>query len=362
MKSVKIVVMIVVIFSVTMINQTVAYGQEKSMKVPYHIYHPTGKPYNPKNHPVGKLSISTEIPATLFYDDDNAGEMSSCNQVVIVNSKPGPHILTFRTLSNEYRKKIVVDSGATCYYKLRKDSLVSDSIVHGNLVSAHPQKIANYYIPFVQSFTLQFRPGYAFKTNGSGFDAHIIGAYYFNQKFSLGLGTGYNSYSTHMVWSYINTSGWFDIDNIQTTYFQVCSIPVFVNISLYFVKQRFTPFLSFSGGLSFPVTGSATGSFTGQGPYYLSDANTHYFRIDQMNMGVYFGIDFGCKYTINPMVDMGLSFGFDMNFNTLKGKFYDDPYFQDYVGLLNYTDIRAAFCIRLVVGLNLNEKTIHQAR
>ncbi|MCX6286959.1 MAG: hypothetical protein NTY96_07580 [Bacteroidetes bacterium] len=311
---------------------------------------------------VANLKISTEIPATLYFDKDTSLVMNPDNQVVIFWTSPGPHTLIFRNKSMEVQKKVMIDSGATCYYKLRKDSAISDSVVKGRLVSLHPQTISSYYIPFKEAFTMQFRPGYAFRTNGSGFDGQIIAGYYFNQKFSLGLGTGFNSYSTHMVWTSLYIHDWPDIDQVRTTYFPVSSVPVFLNISLFFAKKRFTPYLSFSGGLSLPVTRSATGNFNSGDTYYGSSATTYYFRIDRMNMGGYIGIDFGCKYYITHMVDMGLSFGFDMNFNSFNVRYYDDPDFQNYVSARTYHDVRAAFCIRLVVGLNFSKETIHPSR
>lgn len=316
---------------------------------------PRSKKYIPS---VSRIKIWTEVPATVFYDKDTAGMMTSLNQAVVERTRPGEHTIVFRTGSGEYRKTFKADSGATHYIMFHGNDSFSDTVVPGRLASFHPQKISNFYIPFRHAFSLQIKPGFAFKSDGSGFDAQVITGYYFHQKISVGIGAGYTRYATHMSWAYMNFFDWSDITKIETTYFMIDCIPLFVNGTFYLSKKQFAPYFSFSAGLNFPLTQTAEGKLTGQEAGYYFQGQ--YFRIEKIAMGGYIGLEFGCKYYLSPLVDLGASAGVELCFNKLTGSFYKDSQYQIYQEPLTYQNDRAAITLRIVCGLNFGKETLRQ--
>ena len=332
-------------------EDTIKKQPVKRLPLSQQIAHPKPRPRIPA---VANLSITTEIPSTLFYDRDTAGVMQLNNKVVIVRTKPGEHTLTFRTKSWKFEKKIIVDSCSVRVFKLMKDTTLSDSVSRRKLLSLHPQKIYNYYIPFKQSVSIQFKPGISFNNANSVFNCKLIAAYYFNQRLSLGLGTGISGYTTKLKWVYFNFFDWSHPNKYETSYFQVSYIPVFVNFTFTFLKKRFTPFLSVDGGLSFPLTTSGTGMFVGDIPYGATYENARYFKVDNIKTGGYAGLELGCKYYISPMVDLGMSLGVELSFNSFTGRYFADAAMLEYVSPLTYHNATAAFCMHLVLGINFS--------
>ena len=333
------------------VQDTIKKHTEKRLPLSQQIAHQRPRPRIPA---VANLSITTELPSTLFYDGDTAGVMQLNNKVEIVHTKPGEHTLTFRTKSWKFEKKIIIDSCSVRVFKLMKDTTLSDSVSRRKLLSLHPQKISNYYIPFKQSVSIQFKPGISFNNANSVFNCKLIAAYYFNQRLSLGLGTGISGYTTKLKWVYFNFFDWSHPTKYETSYFQVTSIPVFVNFTFTFLKKRFTPFLSVDGGLSFPLTTSVTGMFTGDIPYSATNVNARYFKVDNIKTGGYAGLELGCKYYITPMVDLGMSLGVELSFNSFTGRYFTDAAMQEYVSPLTYHNATAAFCMHLVLGVNFS--------
>ena len=332
-------------------EDTLKKHTEKRLPLSQQVAHPKTRPRIP---PVANLSITTEIPLTLFYDRDTAGVMHLNNKVEIVRTKPGEHILTFRTKSWELEKKIIVDSCSVRVFKLMKDSTLTDSVSHRKLLSLHPQKISNYYIPFKQSVSIQFKPGISFNNSSSVFNGKLIAAYYFNQRLSLGLGSGISGYCTKLKWVYFNLFDWTHPNKYETSYFEVSYIPVFLNFTFTFLKKRFTPFLSVDGGLSFPLTTSVTGMFIGDIPYGTITENARYFKVDNIKAGGYAGLELGCKYYISPKVDLGMSLGVELSFNSFTGRYFTDAAMQEYVSPLTYHNTTAAFSMHLVLGVNFS--------
>jgi len=288
-------------------------------------------------HPVGRVKIRTEFPVKLSYDDTSF-RINSLNQVVIKHALTGNHSIVFQSDSVKIIKTISIDPGSACYYKLRKDSTVSDSVRKGRMITRRSQKIIKEYLPFKRALFLQFKPGISFKNAGGGLDAKFMAGFYIMQKLSVGLGCGFTSTFKHFTNTYTRQT--------KSDNFPVSFMPVFANISYSFTKRQFTPFLSVDLGMSLPVTKEANGLYS-DGGY----GNKSYFRIDNMSPGSYLGLRLGLKYFLSPAIDLGGSLGVDLFSLKMTGIIYgpDSQYSQR---PFHDGSTSACFTLNLVMGLN----------
>ena len=294
--------------------------------------------------PVGTLKITTEIPATLSYDADTAIKMTRYHLVVIYKVLAGPHTLAFRNGLMESRKSILVEAGTTGYYKLRKDTTITDSVVPENPELGHKQRIVSRYVPFRHAVSFDLLPGAYFNGRGSGLNTRFEIGYNVNHILKLGMGAGYASYPTRLKQKVY--SWFFEPDGeIVSEDFYFSFIPVYLDLSLNFLNNRTTTYLSFNVGASFPVTQSVSCKATYE--------TTTYLKIDQIKTGVYLGLAVGMKYFFSPVFEGGASIGFNTSINEFNGNYYMDPDHTQYNSPRTGPHATTGFGINLMLGINL---------
>jgi len=302
--------------------------------------------------PIGTLKIRSEIPARFSFDKDTTLALTPYHLITIYKVTVGPHTITFRDSLMERRKTIMVDTGTTGFYTLRKDSTVSDSVSRRNFEKGHKQHIVSWYEPFSHAISFDFLPGASFNGRGIGPDIRFEIGYYFNRVLKLGIGTGYICNTTHLNYS---TMDWFEhTGTFESDNFGFPLIPLYLDLSLNFKSNRNTTFLSFNLGASFPLSKPVNCKSTYNGSTY--ESSTYYLKIDQIRTGFYFGIGTGMKYFFTPFFEGGVAVGFNMSVNTLKGTYYKDPAYTIIQMEHAAPHITTGFGINLMLGFNLDTK------
>jgi len=297
--------------------------------------------------PIGTLKIRTEIPASFSYDKDSTLTLTPYHLVVIYKVPVGPHTLTFRDSLMERRKTIMVDTGTTGYYRLLKDSTISDSVSRGKPELGHKQHIVLRYEPFKHAISFDFLPGAFFNGRGIGPNIRFEIGYNVSRVLKLGIGTGYACYTTHLkytAWEWFVPAGTYESENFGLPF-----IPLYLDIALNFKSNRTTTFLSFNIGASFPMVGSMSCKSTYNG-------STYYLKIDKIKTGLYFGIGAGMKYFFTPFFEGGVSAGFNMSINAVSGDYYNDQAYTEYAYPHAAPHATTGLGINLMFGFNLDTK------
>ena len=311
-----------------------------------------------KVFPFGTLKIRTEIPARFSYDKDTTLTLIPYQLVIIYKVPIGPHTLTFFDSLMERRKTILVDTMTTGYYKLLKDTTISDSVARGKFEPGHKQHFVSRYEPFKHAISFDFLPGAFFNGRGIGPNIRFEIGYNVNRVLKLGIGAGYINYTTHLKYT---SYGWLfvPIGTYESDNFGFSCIPLYLDLSLNFKSNRTTTCLNFNIGASFPLAGSVNckATYNGSGsngtPLQASD---YYLKIDKIQTGLYFGIGAGMKYFFTPFFEGGIAVGFNLSLNTMKGKYCEDQACTKYQMDLLSHHATTGLGINLMFGFNLDTR------
>ncbi|MEI6900955.1 MAG: hypothetical protein WCL00_13845, partial [Bacteroidota bacterium] len=212
---------------------------------------------------------------------------------------------------------------------------------------------------FKSSLSFECLPGISINGQGVGFNGRFQMGFG-SQNLRVGLGTGYLSYSKNVHLDTLKPVGFYviflipEFRHLEYTSdpFNVSFVPIYLNFTWSMIKKRVTPFISVDGGLSFPMKANisvkSTITFHETAPY------NDYLKIDQVKMGAYFGMAFGLKYYVTPMIETGLSCGFDACVNRFTGYYYGDPEHTIKREPNNAVITTAGFLISFKVGINLD--------
>lgn len=261
------------------------------------------------------------------------------------------NIITFQGLRDithqneliEPHNRFLINPEEKGYYTPRTDTTISDSIVIAKQDIKPGQKDSDN-IPQKNWVGFQFRPGISLSGDSAGlrFNGKLLISIYASPKVSIGVGSGYVTYITHLEYTAEHIL-FVPLESSESENFQVSFVPVFLNVTYNLLKKRITPLISFDLGLSIPTKNTISGSYTYHHNFTSTTGN---FKVDNIKTGGYFGFAMGVKYYMNHMFEAGFSLGFDGCLNAYEGKLQnlmkDNSHFS------------RGFCINLVLGLNLN--------
>ncbi|MEI6456432.1 MAG: hypothetical protein WCO93_09100, partial [bacterium] len=295
----------------------------------------------------GTLRVTTKISCEFLFDGQYFATMTPWHEVTIYGSPEGEHTLLFRNGVMEREKKILLKPKEAGYYMLRSDTTIADSVVAAKPSARVDRKVVTRYIPFLHAVSLQIRGGITFNGSGSTFQGKFIAGYAFSPQVSLGIGTGLNNFMTRFQRKYEpwNPSS----DTYKSSVFRVSYVPIFLDLSVAFLKKRVSPILSIDAGLCLPLSQNPTGSITQEHDYYSS---TEYFRVEKISTGGYMGIAIGVKWYINQVLAGQLSLGYDACFNMIKSGYNTNLLYQDYSETYKKLHVSSGFTLSLVIGIN----------
>lgn len=251
--------------------------------------------------------------------------MTTLNRVTVYNVPEGTHTLHFRNEQMDFRQTVKMEPGATCLYTLRRDTTLKDSLFFGKMIIKKGNLIVNRYVPFRHAWSFEVLPALVVNSRGFGFGARVMTGFTFNNKVRLGVGTGYFSYPTRIM--FVRAQGFNPDNSLKMDYsktftedFNFEYVPVFANIAINMMKNRTTTLLSIDIGASIPIIDGMTVGYASEHDTWTP--NETELKIDRIRTGTYLGLNLGWKYFFIPSLEAGASLGFHASFSKFDGARY----------------------------------------
>ena len=269
-----------------------------------------------KRPPAGTIKVTTEIPGTLFIDNDTATTMTIFHQAVITGITSSDHMLRFNSDSLNIQRKIFVKAGQTANYVIKPDSLLLKSTEQGRISYESILKTHSYYIPKTNGLYCLVTAGLSTGKGLVSFSGKIIAGYQINPLISLGAGTGYFTVHSSFDKFYFYLLASKTIS--ESTVFSVPFVPVFMDIRFSFLKKRAVPYFALDIGCSFPLATKFDGQYNEK---YSSDDGTqqYAYHVTDINPGFYLAVNPGMKYFVFEKYYLDFSLGWDISFNNFEG-------------------------------------------